>query len=177
MCFWGEKYKQKKELLEVECNSLYEELNMAVGAANSYFANPNMFIDVSTADMWINKYSYLLSKVDKSVIKRYKKCIKGKELAQKASVLLNIPGTLKNNIINHNDNLAKKLIDEGYRLIGNVEGRRLDEQQMMSIVKPSMNHLIIAGAGTGKTTTIVGKIKYLWKIFLFFLLQTHLLRR
>ena len=163
MCFWGEKYKQKKELLEVECNSLYEELNMAVGAANSYFANPNMFIDVSTADMWINKYSYLLSKVDKSVIKRYKKCIKGKELAQKASVLLNIPGTLKNNIINHNDNLAKKLIDEGYRLIGNVEGRRLDEQQMMSIVKPSMNHLIIAGAGTGKTTTIVGKIKYLLK--------------
>lgn len=163
MCFFGEKYKQKKELLEVECNSLYEELNMAIGAANSYFANPNMFIDVSTADMWMNKYSYLLSKIDKSVIKRYKKCIKGKEFAQKASAFLGIPGTLKNNIINHNDNLAKRLIDEGYRLIGDVEGRRLDEQQMMSIVKPSMNHLIIAGAGTGKTTTIVGKIKYLLK--------------
>nr|MCR4647568.1 UvrD-helicase domain-containing protein [Lachnospiraceae bacterium] len=36
-------------------------------------------------------------------------------------------------------------------------------QQMISIVKPSKNTLIIAGAGTGKTTTIVGKIKYLLK--------------
>ena len=56
--------------------------------------------------------------------------------------------------------VSRNQIEEGYRLIGNVEGRRLDEQQMSSIVKPSMNHLIIAGAGTGKTTTIVGKIKY-----------------
>ncbi len=34
---------------------------------------------------------------------------------------------------------------------------------MLAITKEDRNHLIIAGAGTGKTTTVVGKIKYLLK--------------
>ena len=50
-----------------------------------------------------------------------------------------------------------------YSLIGDVEGRKLDHQQMACIVKEAHNHLVIAGAGTGKTTTVVGKIKYLLK--------------
>ena len=48
-------------------------------------------------------------------------------------------------------------------VIGNVEGKSLDDQQMKCIVRPDDNHLVIAGAGTGKTTTIVGKVKYLLK--------------
>ena len=42
-----------------------------------------------------------------------------------------------------------------------MEGRRLDEQQMCCLVKEAYNHLVIAGAGTGKTTTVVGRIKYM----------------
>lgn len=44
-----------------------------------------------------------------------------------------------------------------------VEGRMLDDQQLDSIVNDDDNQLIIAGAGTGKTTTIIGKVKYLLK--------------
>lgn len=57
--------------------------------------------------------------------------------------------------------LPQNILDEAYALIGNVEGRKLDSQQMSCILKEAHNHLVIAGAGTGKTTTIVGKIKYL----------------
>ena len=54
-------------------------------------------------------------------------------------------------------------VQAAYALIGDVEGRKLDQQQMTCIVKEAHNHLVIAGAGTGKTTTVVGKIKYLLK--------------
>ncbi len=156
--------KKKTDLLETECNALYEELNMAIGAANSYFANPNLYIDVATADFWINKYSGLSSKIDRKNISRFKRCSKRKELEQKALVFSGITRSLRFDIISHNEKLAERQIEEGYRLIGNIEGRKLDKQQMLSIVKPSTNHLIIAGAGTGKTTTIIGKIKYLLKL-------------
>jgi DNA helicase IV len=43
----------------------------------------------------------------------------------------------------------------------NIEGRELDLQQRSAIVTDEDNHLVIAGAGSGKTTTIVGKVKYI----------------
>lgn len=54
----------------------------------------------------------------------------------------------------HNANVYQKVI-------GKVEGRDLDKQQLSCIVKPAHSHLVLAGAGTGKTTTVVGKVKYL----------------
>lgn len=42
----------------------------------------------------------------------------------------------------------------------NVEGRQLDLQQRTSIVTDDDNNIVIAGAGSGKTTTIVGKVNY-----------------
>ena len=42
----------------------------------------------------------------------------------------------------------------------NVEGRKLDKQQRTAIVTDEDNNLVIAGAGSGKTTTIVCKVNY-----------------
>lgn len=64
-------------------------------------------------------------------------------------------------IASHNEEYLKVKVDQAYALIGNVEGRKLDFQQMSCIVKDADSHLVIAGAGTGKTTTILGKVKYL----------------
>ncbi len=41
-----------------------------------------------------------------------------------------------------------------------VEGKSLDLQQRTAIVTDEDNNLVIAGAGTGKTTTILGKVNY-----------------
>lgn len=46
-------------------------------------------------------------------------------------------------------------------LLSNIEGKSLDNQQRRAIVINEDNNLIIAGAGSGKTTTIAGKVKYL----------------
>lgn len=42
-----------------------------------------------------------------------------------------------------------------------VEGRKLDTQQRTAIVTDEDNNIVIAGAGSGKTTTIVGKVNYI----------------
>ncbi len=162
MCFFGKRDEQnkKKELLEAECNSLCQKLDEAIGTANGFFANPNEYISISWADYWISTYTDLSKELDAKKLKRFRKCSNKKALYLKKDVFLRTAETLRSSIQNHNTNLANRQIEEGYRLIGKVEGRMLDRQQMISIVKPSANHLIIAGAGTGKTTTIVGKIKY-----------------
>lgn len=49
-------------------------------------------------------------------------------------------------------------------LIGTVGGNRLDPQQVAAIIDDSATELVVAGAGTGKTTTLVGKVKYLVNI-------------
>lgn len=52
-------------------------------------------------------------------------------------------------------------------LLSNVEGRSLDMQQRKAVITDEDHNLIIAGAGSGKTTTVVGKVKYLverWKV-------------
>lgn len=59
----------------------------------------------------------------------------------------------------------KELIDNDLKVyrefFDNIENRKLDLNQRHSIITDEDNNLIIAGAGSGKTTTIVGKIKYL----------------
>ena len=61
----------------------------------------------------------------------------------------------------HNSELA---IANG-RIIGDsinpVEGHMLDEQQLTSIAYDIRTRLVIAGAGSGKTTTLVGLVKHL----------------
>ncbi len=41
-----------------------------------------------------------------------------------------------------------------------IEGKSLDTQQRTAVVTDEDNNLVIAGAGTGKTTTILGKVYY-----------------
>lgn len=46
-------------------------------------------------------------------------------------------------------------------LLSNIENKSLDIQQRNAILIDEDNSLVIAGAGSGKTTTIAGKVKYL----------------
>lgn len=49
-------------------------------------------------------------------------------------------------------------------LLANIDGKSLDAQQQDVVVSAEDNTLVLAGAGSGKTLTIAGKVKYLCEV-------------
>ena len=55
----------------------------------------------------------------------------------------------------------KKELKESYDLLSNINGYSLDNEQRKAVIDNSDACLIVAGAGSGKSLTMVGKIRYL----------------
>ena len=71
--------------------------------------------------------------------------------------------SLDREIAEINENYFRSKIAENQDVFGNVNGRRLDFEQSCAILANEKNVLVAAGAGSGKTLTIVGKVLYLCK--------------
>jgi DNA helicase IV len=66
----------------------------------------------------------------------------------------NVRNAYNQQFIQHSLNLYAAFFDD-------IEGRKLDTQQRIAVVTDEDSNLVIAGAGSGKTTTIAGKVAYL----------------
>lgn len=68
---------------------------------------------------------------------------------------------LEKEIDKHNEKFVKEEKDRYFNLFSNIDNKSLDEQQKTVCVRNQNATRVIAGAGTGKTLTICGKVKYL----------------
>ncbi|SDK08474.1 UvrD/REP helicase N-terminal domain-containing protein [Flavobacterium noncentrifugens] len=66
-----------------------------------------------------------------------------------------------NYIINYNKNYVLSQKEKLNHYFDDIEGKKLDDQQRTALITDEYSNLIIAGAGSGKTLTILGKLKYL----------------
>jgi DNA helicase-4 len=64
-------------------------------------------------------------------------------------------------ILDYNKNYVQSQKEKLRDYFDDVEGKKLDDQQRTAILTDEYSNLIIAGAGSGKTLTILGKVKYL----------------
>src|SRR5256712_4040804 len=80
-------------------------------------------------------------------------------MRQESEVALRHGGELRRILENHNDQYVKRVMAEHSRLL--VDDLRADEAQRNAIVRDDVRNLVIAGAGSGKTRTIVGRIRFL----------------
>ena len=66
-----------------------------------------------------------------------------------------------NYIVNYNKNYVQTQKEKLNHYFNDIEGKKLDDQQRTALITDEYSNLIIAGAGSGKTLTIIGKVKYL----------------
>ena len=67
----------------------------------------------------------------------------------------------ENYVVSFNKNYVHAQKVKLSQYFDNIEGKKLDEQQRTAVVTDEYSNLIIAGAGSGKTLTIIGKVQYL----------------
>ncbi|MBR1878871.1 MAG: UvrD-helicase domain-containing protein [Paludibacteraceae bacterium] len=61
----------------------------------------------------------------------------------------------------HNEQFISRELENQKSYFDSVLPKSLDAQQRLSIVTNEDNNLVVASAGSGKTTTIIGKVRYL----------------
>ena len=66
-----------------------------------------------------------------------------------------------NYIVTYNKNYVLSQKEKLNIYFDDIEGKKLDDQQRTALISDEYSNLIIAGAGSGKTLTILGKVKYL----------------
>ncbi len=74
---------------------------------------------------------------------------------------INDDGFLRKLVENHNKKFMKKEVERYPEAFITVDKNPLNEEQKIAVVADEDNCLVIAGAGCGKTSTLLGKIKYL----------------
>lgn len=157
------KLKEKQEARNTACECLLLQIRHALAETDALFANADTFISPEQVSVLGQKYRQTLSQATPDAIKTLRKAAGFKNLQECSEKLRQSAQLLASKVQQHNEQIIRNQIQMVSAVIGDVEGKQLDPQQLLCIAKDVHNHLVIAGAGTGKTTTVIGKIKYLLK--------------
>lgn len=149
-----------KEREELYSNTL-SMVETASEDLEKLFFDASAFVDPCEGSAFLQSHQKVLDLEKQLKTRKYRSLPNNKKLDREFSRLKASATSLGKRIHDHNEKAAEQRCDRVASVIGKVEGRALDRQQLICIAKEVKNHLVIAGAGTGKTTTIVGKIKYL----------------
>ncbi len=75
--------------------------------------------------------------------------------------LINDVSSINNLVNGHNERVIRERLENNREFFDHCLSYPLDEQQRRSIVSEENNCLVVSSAGCGKTSSIVGKVKYL----------------
>lgn len=151
------------ELRRNECNNVYCAIDELKSAATKIFAeyrvysHPSHYFAHSELEDFIESYNEIKEKVD-LVFPKYDQYVTDNDSKELPALIQRIESEREI----HNIEFVKSELEANKLYFDHVLGAYpLDPQQRDSIVKLEDNCLVIASAGSGKTSTIVGKAKYL----------------
>jgi DNA helicase-4 len=121
--------------------------------------NSDEFIDGKTIDNIQKKTISLINECE--TIIKYKKLVKDETILKKTNQFVTRQKLLMYERNIHNKSFTKHELSKYDSFFSSIEGKSMDIEQRVSAVNDDNNTLINAGAGSGKTLTLLGKIKYL----------------
>ena len=143
-------------------SELFSQTEEALNEFKKLLVNKDDFIEPQLAEELRSKWNSLYFALEeKTKSFSYRFGFTNKSIKNLSSDFIKLYNDCLTHISNHNTQVATERINSIDQLITPVEGRRLDNQQLSCIAKDVKSHLVLAGAGTGKTSTIIGYIKYL----------------
>ncbi|MCI9500954.1 MAG: UvrD-helicase domain-containing protein, partial [Hungatella sp.] len=149
---------------EINDDELFSQITAALQEESSVWNTQNDFIEPGVIENFQNKWSSAYYTAKKKTAKlSFPLGLFRRKNDNTALRFIEVYEQMPQKLRQYNDRVATEKAVAAAKLILPVEGKQLDVQQMHCITKEVRNHLVLAGAGTGKTTTIVGYVKYLLK--------------
>ena len=152
--------KRIDEENNLQKEKLKEQFPLITNFLNEFENFKNRTSYISNYDIYIFKKEFK-SLYNDLISKSYKHLPNFKN---ESSLLDNFLITYKNidNLIElRNKTYLQNEISETDELLSNIENKSLDNQQRKAILVDEDNSLVIAGAGSGKTKTVISKLLYL----------------
>ena len=153
----------ENKMRQQETNMVYFAINdlkeSAAKIINVYrtLVHPEHYFAYSEMEQLFRQYNEIEEKVN-LVFRKYAKYVSDDVSRLLPTIFKNLEEDRKQ----HNDEFEKRELETNKLYFDHVlDSYPLDQQQRNSIVKLEDNCLVIASAGSGKTSTIVGKARYL----------------
>ncbi|MGN1399150.1 MAG: UvrD-helicase domain-containing protein [Erysipelotrichaceae bacterium] len=167
MDFWNKMLSNIADVIlpkELDDDTLLIQIDDALREEKELWSSNQSFVDPCVVrnyqEKWYSAYNSSKKRTN-SIL--FNIGLSGRKTRTLALKFVDTYESLPHRLQTYNDFLASQKAKDAAELILPIEGKMLDDQQMRCITKEIRNHLVLAGAGTGKTTTIVGYVKYLLK--------------
>ena len=131
----------------VKANNRFEKY---ISFKDGYFNNNKLYawkISAKSLKNKLNRYKIESLKLENTIVTDIKQLFKYFKTANTTRV-------------KYNKDFVVRELKECDTLFSNIEGQSLDDQQRKAVIKDEDNNLVIAGAGSGKTTTVTAKVAY-----------------
>ncbi len=135
-------YKRSIEEVMRDYEVIKEQKNLILSVYREIEILPDVYIDVDNSSFVLNNAFKLIEKFNTFQHKYYK-----------------VPVVNADTIERHNKCFIERHLHDS--IFDDINGKSLDEEQRRAVLCDSKSNLTIAGAGSGKTLTICGKVKYL----------------
>jgi DNA helicase-4 len=147
--------RKRLKQLRIELEAKREDITNATKSFNSILTSKS-YISKKEYSLWLNRWNHL-----RSIVKKYCRNVISIDFGDQILELEVAFENGKKRIEEKNQNFITLELTRNKEFFDNIVSHPLSDEQRRAIIIDEKHTLVVAGAGTGKTSTIVAKVGYL----------------